>query len=234
MVNGVCPKKRHTRTANSFEDNGGRVCTLHETAIVRQDVGSVTFVNMPPAVDNHLSENRCTPEFNRPGANFRDVGFALFTNDPWYGGVLPPYNYKNEPPRDLRGLQKRREGLPDTFPLMLIEPGSVVVEDRNASRRATEEELLELGLVECESEGCVEEYAEAGLDENGEPTLADAPASCTSEISSLETGEVFYGTHNGSPGAEASPAGLSGVRGSPLTVMDTATAHASLPTGAVP
>ena len=55
----------------------------------------------------------------------------------------------------------------------------MIVEDRNSSRYASEEELLELGILEYFTEGCRGELAEAGLDEYGYPTLIEVIASST-------------------------------------------------------
>lgn len=180
-MRGRCPKFQQSGSHIAYTDGGLGTCTwLHRTTAT-QIVVSVSYSNWrddwdeaPELYDALLDENTCTPRLRY--GNFQDYGYALLTDDesPWIYNAPPPAILTE---RELKCRGQRPSGLP----LHLVEPDSVIVEDRNSSRRATEEELSGLGLVECDSEGCVQEFAELGLDENGEPTLVHTTATATAE-----------------------------------------------------
>ena len=82
--------------------------------------------------------------------------------------------------------------------MLLVEAGAVIVEDRNSSRHASEEELLELGILECSTEGSRSELAEAGLDEHGHPTLIEVVASSTMDPPMSDTAHTAESRATGS------------------------------------
>ncbi|KAG9258755.1 uncharacterized protein F5Z01DRAFT_217297 [Emericellopsis atlantica] len=205
MVKGICPEEIEFHTTEKMIDEDKLTCTKQVISSMTQVVATVEFADWDPAwdeepVEDYLSKNPCTPFFSRAPGEFTDVGFALLTADPWYGGRAPQYDYRYRIPNVLLGHWERDDDDQvdsnedqagddddDGLYLLLIEPGSVVMEDRNSSRPATEEELLKLGLVECESQGCAKEYAEAGLHGNWEPAPAHATTSTTQGSISMET-----------------------------------------------
>lgn len=236
-MNGVCPNELLVESKTRSVQNGLR-CTEFVTTITTQVVASVKFENLPvdPDGEDYLSRNACTPRFRDENADFHDVGFALYTDDPWYGGRRP-FEYWDSVPDHLAVHDPWRRDLGNEMAQLLVDPGSVIIEDRNSSRLATPEELLEQGMVECRSEGCLEELAEAGLDEYGEPTLVDTTAvmtagSASEEESSLPTAHVgdgngaeLAGAHHRAHLRAHARAHAGQTNGSPSTSMAVQTSH---------
>lgn len=163
-----------------------RICIDSIKTEKTQVVASVEYHNYDNAwddvdlFDDFLGDNPCLPALNQ---NFEDRGFALLTQDPWYWGLPPPYDYRDNVPASLTvGVQlptKRDQ----VFVPNLNEP-LVIVEDRNSSRRATPEELDQLGIAQCRSSDCVEEFAALGLDKNGQSMLPSPEVVPTAEAGS--------------------------------------------------
>ena len=64
---------------------------------------------MPDSDDAGLSDNPCWPKDTAP----KDKGFVLMTNDAFYGGKDPPYDYKKAP--DDQGSSKLRRVVGDAY-----------------------------------------------------------------------------------------------------------------------
>lgn len=137
----MCPDELLEEKETRSVQNGLR-CIEFITTITTQVVASMKFENLPPDPDrdDYLSRNSCTPKFKDQNADFHDVGFALYTDDPWYGGRRP-FMYRDPVPDHLAAHVPWLRDLGDEIPQLLVEPGSVIVEERNSSRLATPEEL---------------------------------------------------------------------------------------------
>ncbi|KAL2755812.1 glycoside hydrolase family 18 protein [Sodiomyces alcalophilus JCM 7366] len=128
--------------------------------------------------DDMLRQNECLPSLN-----FNDQGFALMTDDPWYttgsGSAGVPYDYRLEPPLSvIQGVTPHR--VVNSNIRFSEEDGLGIVEDRNSSRKATPEELMEhLGILPCLSPNCRDEKAALGLDEDGNPVPRHNEATAT-------------------------------------------------------
>ncbi|KAK3692975.1 family 18 glycosyl hydrolase [Podospora appendiculata] len=117
-----------------------------------RSVYRIELQNLPNLPDDGLAANECYPRLN-DGKDYR--GYALHNQDPWYAlnpNAPAPAIYKGALPK--RSVES---GDPDDI---------FAVVGVNATRKATDEELLEnFGLLRCESDDCQEElvdYADQG------------------------------------------------------------------------
>lgn len=134
--------------------------TSYTSTIVTLNVLSYTWKNMnPPAGDPYgLTDNKC-----RPYTLTADVGFALQTDDAWYGNVrLNDYNSdpgaktvgKTQPDYRRRWVDDEDDDADVYFD---YRGGVVTADNGNSTRLATDEELEELGYTRCESPDCLTE-----------------------------------------------------------------------------
>lgn len=163
---------------------GSRTCHVSSKTTKTQTVLSIGYAPWDPSWgitalwDDHLNQNPCIPNIN-----FNDPGFPLLTNDPWYrtgnGVGIDSARYRRPPPLAVTQghvLPRRNDG--DVY--FSEEDGFGIVDDRNQSRRATPEELLEhLGILPCRSPNCIDEKAALGLDVNGNPMPTSLEATAT-------------------------------------------------------
>ncbi|KAI4721608.1 glycoside hydrolase [Aureobasidium sp. EXF-10727] len=159
---GVCSSKARSSTNVQGGPASDQTCTEINHITYTVNAMTMLFTNMPPTNDDGLANNPCLPIITD------DIGFALFTNDPWYGSSLGrgknQYAYKYDPvpaltngktaPRNWRNLAKRELDFGDNMGL----PDDIIVDEGNTTRKATDEELLEdFGLYRCTSENCDKE-----------------------------------------------------------------------------
>jgi chitinase len=114
-----------------------------------------------------LQDNLCWPK-----VLLEDPGFALLTDDPYYGGagrgVAKAYAKANYPgliPNDVllnnvpqTGFRKRDKDSHE------LDPDAWVYTDGNSTRRLTDEELEEVGILRCSSSDCHEEMQALGIE----------------------------------------------------------------------
>jgi hypothetical protein len=156
------------------------------TTFVTLNVMSYTWTNVRFDASDPagLTSNVC-----RPSVLTADAGYALLTNDPWYGKVTIT-NYNFSPGARAQGVippaYKRDEGPVEALEYL---DGKMVFDNGNSSRLASDEELEDLGYTRCETEDCQEELRildqqQAELDPSTQP-LPTVPAS-------VSTVEVQY------------------------------------------
>lgn len=153
---GICkfpPDKQVKTEGGPIIDLGSYyLLTSYTSTIITLNVLSYTWTNVkPPTTDPYgLTANVC-----RPSVLTADVGFALQTNDPWYGGIrLSDYN--SDPGHRTSGVSKPTWKKAKRFDF--VEEGVMVVNEGNSTRLATDEEIeLELGYTRCKSGDCKEE-----------------------------------------------------------------------------
>lgn len=131
--------------------------TSYTSTIVTLNVLSYTWNNVNPAAGDPygLRENVC-----RPSVLTADVGFALQTDDPWYGGIqISAYNSNPVVPKGTTQPDYKRDE--DSAWNVVVDPGDVdyvdgkmVVDEGNSTRLASERELQELGYTRCETPAC--------------------------------------------------------------------------------
>lgn len=199
-----------------IRSDGSRNCYETISTTKTQTALSISYINWNNAWDGGsfpylVKENPCLPQIN-----FDDAGFAMITGDPWYwtgpGAPGPPFNYKVAPPQHVtQGYTKPTRRMVDGEIRFLPDDGFGVVDDRNSSRRATREELLEhLGIIPCMSSGCVDEMAALGLDvEWTSPAQAEASVTTAAilpkESGGSMVGETGHGEDSTSPRRELVP-----------------------------
>jgi len=99
----------------------------------------------PFAVD----QNDCRP------AQPDDPGFALLTTDPWY--ALPAHDqYTQYTPRYFNNHARRD---------IWFDPETIVFDDGNSTRKATDEELRDqYGFIRCSDDSCSKEMEDLGIE----------------------------------------------------------------------
>lgn len=125
---------------------------MYTSTIVTLNVLSYTWTNVNPrAGDGYaLTANVC-----RPSVLTADAGFALQTNDPWYG-VVRLNDYNSDPGSKTKGVSKPTWKRAKRFDFV---EGAMVVNEGNSTRLATDEEIeTELGYTRCKSGDCIEEF----------------------------------------------------------------------------
>ncbi|GAB7351190.1 hypothetical protein MBLNU459_g1634t2 [Dothideomycetes sp. NU459] len=158
----LCDNKAKSSTNVQGGPASDQTCTEVNHITYTVKAMTMVFANMPPTNDDGLAANPCLPIITD------DIGFALFTNDPWYGSSLGrgknQYAYKDDPPSSLtngktaprswRNLAKRELDFADN----MGSPDDIIVNEGNTTRKATDEELLEdFGLYRCTSQDCDKE-----------------------------------------------------------------------------
>lgn len=156
--NGFCEFAPRSSVA---PPQGGRIVNgvveVVVTTSITLNVMSYTWTNVPimfPDVQG-LSANPC-----RPSVLTADVGYALFTDDPWYG-VVRLNDYNNSPGQKTIGVNQpllRRDG--QVLGSLDYVDGKMVVDNGNSSRPASDEELKELGYKVCEMPDCEAELGD--------------------------------------------------------------------------
>ncbi|KAI1755044.1 hypothetical protein F4782DRAFT_552203 [Xylaria castorea] len=151
---GICkfpPQKQVKEEGGPIIDYGAYyLLTSYTSTIVTLNVLSYTWNNVnPPASDRYgLTANAC-----RPSVLTTDVGFALQTNDPWYG--IWPKDYNSDPGSKTKGMSKPTWKKAKRFDFV---EGVMVVDEGNSTRLAADEEIeMELGYTRCKSGDCKEE-----------------------------------------------------------------------------
>ncbi|KAI1115462.1 glycoside hydrolase [Nemania sp. NC0429] len=153
---GFCkfpPSSQVQGQGGSITDLGAYyLLTSYISTIITLNVMSYTWKNVnPPAGDPYgLTANVC-----RPSVLTADVGFALQTEDPWYGNIRIS-DYNSDPGARTKGVSqptwKRTEKYFDFV------KGAMVVDEGNSTRLATDEEIeMDLGYTRCKSGNCEEE-----------------------------------------------------------------------------
>jgi hypothetical protein len=188
---GFCnfPPKSSVATAQGGSIVNG-VLEVVITTSITLNVHSLTWKNISPAVgdDDGLTANVC-----RPSVLTADVGYAVFTDDPWYKGVRIP-DYQFPPGAKTKGKQqpsfKRDVNFLDGLDYV---DGNMIVDEGNSTRRASREEIKELGYERCGTPDCraeleilQQQQAELGLSTASLPA-ASASASATLTSSSPTT-----------------------------------------------
>ncbi|KAJ5538234.1 hypothetical protein N7494_007713 [Penicillium frequentans] len=170
-------------------------CTEIKSTVYTVNAMVMHFTNMP--YDDLLADNPCLPEITH------DYGFALMTNDRWYGvNYLQGHDsaaYAMDPEAALtQGLKpprkkpaKRSLGYGIDEPISFdFNPEDIILDEGNSSRRVTPEELYELGLLKCESDNCVKEREalEIPYDEQDDAKIDMPLLATTSESASTTSG----------------------------------------------
>ncbi|KAI2734245.1 CAZyme family GH18 [Penicillium roqueforti] len=170
-------------------------CTEIKSTVYTVNAMVMHFTNMPN--DDLLADNPCLPEITH------DYGFALMTNDRWYGvNYLQGHDsaaYAMDPEAALtQGLKpprqkpaKRSLGYGIDEPISFdFNPEDIILDEGNSSRRVTPEELYELGLLKCESDNCVKEREALGIpyDEQDDAKIDMPLLATTSESASTTSG----------------------------------------------
>ncbi|KUI60196.1 Chitotriosidase-1 [Cytospora mali] len=168
---GICkfpPQKRVAKEGGPITDMGNYyLMTSYTSTIITLNVMSYTWKNVnPPAGDPYgLTANVC-----RPSVLTADVGYALQTDDPWYGGRrVNAYNLDpgaltvgKSQPTYRRNKRGQEDGMV-VFDFNEDDEGDglrVTADDGNSTRLATDEEIEELGYVRCNTPDCWEELEE--------------------------------------------------------------------------
>jgi hypothetical protein len=155
------PKQRVGPVQGGPIANG--VVTQVVTVYVTLNVMSYTWKNVKYDSNDPygLTSNVC-----RPSVLTADVGYAIFTDDPWYGKVrISDYNF--DPGQKAYNVQvpqyKRSPELQDVPKYV---DGNMIIDNGNSSRHLSREELEELGYSRCKTPDCkVElEIIQANLD----------------------------------------------------------------------
>ncbi|MCJ1394843.1 hypothetical protein MMC18_007723 [Xylographa bjoerkii] len=153
---------------NAGETASG-VCYSSMTLTISLKVMDMQFTNMPNQADDGIDVNPCYPMLIAS-----DPGFALLTDDVWYGAQphlqFSHYTtlYSASPPATLtvgKGSPPRtsRSGVPFKRDLALQEavftdPDNIVVDTGNSSRRPDMAELWQhFGLLRCGDQDCAKE-----------------------------------------------------------------------------
>lgn len=238
---GICkfpPEKQVQKEGGPITDMGNYyLMTTYTSTIITLNVMSYTWKNVNPAVGDPygLAENVC-----RPSVLTGDVGYALQTDDSWYGGWAPT-TYNKDPGSLTKGVsqpkyKRDRTGEEDSMVVFDFssedgEDGAtrMLVNDGNSTRLATDEELQEqLGYVRCKTPDCAEELDELRL------MQADAAlATATTDLGQQATDLVMLvaATATATP-AGASTTGLDATR--PTLVAYAGTQQTSTGSGALP
>lgn len=141
------------------QPQGGPAGTVIITTVITLNVMSYTWKNIAKSAGGPeaLTANVC-----RPTVLTGDVGYPLFTDDPWYTsqGITIHGDYNSDPgPRTstiARPLYKREL---DTLDELDFVDGNLIVDNGNSSRPLSHEELELLGYTECATPECEAEYA---------------------------------------------------------------------------
>lgn len=176
------PEKTVVEEGGPITDMGSYyLMTSYTSTVITLNVMSYTWENVnPPAGDpDGLSANVC-----RPSVLTSDVGYALQTDDPWYGTTrLDAYNMDpgtltsgvSQPTyrRNRRGQEcgvvvsdfSRDDEGDGVINLDFSEDDEgnglrVTADDGNSTRLATDEEIQELGYMRCRTPDCWEELEE--------------------------------------------------------------------------
>lgn len=148
------PPKRSVALAQGGDVEPGIVEQVITTTVTL-NVMSYTWKNVPfDANDPYkLTANPC-----RPSALTADVGYALFTTDPWYGRNRIDGDYNSSPGQKTVGVDvpvlRRDTEIWD--PVGYVD-GNIIVDNGNSSRHASHDELEQLGYERCASRDCKEE-----------------------------------------------------------------------------
>lgn len=172
---GICkfaPEKQVKKEGGPITDMGNYyLMTTYTSTIITLSVMSYTWKNVNPAVGDPygLAENVC-----RPSVLTGDVGYALQTDDPWYGGWAKTA-YNKDPGSLTKGVSQpkfKRDKTGEEADMVVFgfsedgegEATRITVDDGNSTRLATDEELQEqLGYVRCKTPDCSEEMDELRL-----------------------------------------------------------------------
>lgn len=172
---GICkfpPDKQIQSEGGPITDMGNYyLMTTYTSTIITLNVMSYTWKNVNPAVGDPygLGENVCWPSVLTG-----DVGYALQTDDPWYGGWAKT-EYNKDPGALTKGVSQpkyKRDRTGEEVDMIVFAfsedgeggPTRMTADDGNSTRLATDEELQEkLGYVRCKTPDCAEEMDELRL-----------------------------------------------------------------------
>lgn len=156
LWNKLCPKKASFSTENDARDKwitnkkgNLETVTIKCTVSWTRRTMFMDFINQAGFEDDGLAVNPCFPN-----KLVDDPGFALLTSDPWYelhpAAQAKRVGYSNPPSR-------KRDGW--------FDPDLVFLEDRNKTRKLTDEELRErFGFVRCSDRQCSQEKGDMGIE----------------------------------------------------------------------
>lgn len=144
------PDKQVKTEGGPITDMGNYyLMTSYTSTIITLNVLSYTVQNVNAAANDpyELTSNVC-----RPSVLTTDVGFALMTQDPWYNGVvITDYNYSP----GTKTINVQQPTFKRRFAYI---NGVIIVDEGNATRRATDQEMEDnLGYSRCTSFECREE-----------------------------------------------------------------------------
>jgi hypothetical protein len=162
-------------------------CTSQRYLTYSLNAFSMAFKNMPAQADDGIPSNQCLPSITA------DAGFALFTDDAWYGAAphinpkktdyaskiipaallvnagaipRPAGPYKRDV--DLAGHARHDD--------LFEDPDRIFVDDGNSTRKALDEELWEhLGLKRCQDKACSNEKEMLNIEEAESEELKEIP-----------------------------------------------------------
>lgn len=184
-------------------------CTIEIPRTYSVNAFSFSFINMPNQADDGIPVNPCLPSITA------DAGFALFTDDAWYGAA-PHINPKKSDyasaipaaltankvaPRPV-GPYKRDIFLPAPSPedSVFQDPDRLFIDEGNSSRKASDDELWEhLGLIRCQDKECSHEkevlgHGEQELQSKEIPITATSAPAVSRIASASQTSPVTGGS----------------------------------------
>jgi hypothetical protein len=138
---------------------GGPAGIVVVTTIITLNVMSYTWKNIVTSAGDPqaLTANVC-----RPSVLTADVGYALFTDDPWYTsqGIVINGDYNSHPgPKTINApFPVLKRGSEPVAELDLVE-GNLIVDDGFSSRELSDEEIESLGYARCATPECDAELA---------------------------------------------------------------------------
>lgn len=143
------PKQRVGRVQGGAIANG--MVTHVVTVYVTLNVMSYTWKNVKYDSNDPwgLTSNVC-----RPRVLTADAGYAIFTDDPWYGSVrISDYNFS--PGQKALGVTPPTfKRSPEDLDVVQYVDGNMVIDNGNNTRRLSKEELEGLGYSRCDTPDC--------------------------------------------------------------------------------
>lgn len=243
---GICkfaPEKQVKKEGGPITDMGNYyLMTTYTSTVITLSVMSYTWKNVHPAAGDPygLAENVC-----RPSVLTGDVGYALQTDDPWFGGWAKTDYNKDPGPLTIGKSQpkfKKRDRIvgaahAEDMPVVVFgfseddgEDGAtrMTADDGNSTRLATDEELQEqLGYVRCKTPDCWEELEEMRL------LQADADVATATTAAASNNALLVAATATATAtAAGASTTGLEATR--PMLVAYAGTQQTSTGSGPLP
>jgi chitinase len=167
------PSSRSDLRANGQRVYGNIVRSVTDyREVVTQRRVEIDFPGLVNPGDWGLEQNLCWPEHL-----LYDPGFAVLTDDRYYGGnaqlrAAQGYakdNYPGKIPQDIldeaaRSGYKSMDGYRKRDDKHALDPAGWVLNDGNSTRSLTKEELEELGIIKCDTPECQAEMKALGIE----------------------------------------------------------------------